>query len=72
MSTAFSAFAFSLDSLLPIIDLRQESGWKFSDYHRCPELRTAVELYFLVHGLVGWFLGVLLAIAASAVAKQRD
>lgn len=60
---------YSLDTLLPIVDLGQEKRWRLvSDGYICGAL---VQAYLVVHILTGWLLATL-GIAAVSGLLRRD
>jgi hypothetical protein len=66
--TTFSAIAYSIDTFLPIIDLRQEKYWIASGVG----LRgTLVQVYSWVHAACGWALSTLAVAAFSGILKKR-
>lgn len=64
----FSAIWFSLDALLPIVDLHQESYW-------LPDGRdewSFPRIYLWFHILIGWGLTSILVAAFTGIVKDKD
>lgn len=59
----YNAFLYSLDLLLPIVDLQAASTWRPK-----PESRRA-RRYLPIHVIAGWILGSVLAAALSGLLK---
>lgn len=74
----FNAFVYSLDALIPLIDLHQTGSWQVN-WHTGPERRvrglrfkaaSAFRAYLFIHGILGWLfvsfalLGLALAVRA--------
>ncbi|MBI4298367.1 MAG: hypothetical protein HY666_01215, partial [Chloroflexi bacterium] len=65
----FQAWLYSLDTLLPIIDLHQEAFWQ-------PKFETplgwAAFLYLRLHIVAGWFLSALVAAASVGLVRRIE
>jgi len=66
----FQPLLYSIDVLLPFVDLHQKSSWRL--YERKPKdwVYVGCETYFLVHLILGWLLTGLLVAALTGVIKK--
>jgi len=70
--TPFNAFWYSLDTLIPLIDLGQEKAWSPSPHGTMREdLKGWLVLgYLYFHILLGWALSTLTVVALSGLIKR--
>jgi len=70
--TPFNAFWYSLDTLIPLIDLGQEKAWSPSPHGTIHEdLKGWLVLgYLYFHILLGWTLSTLTVVALSGLIKR--
>lgn len=71
----FSGFWYSLDTLLPLVDLGQSAAWSPSPI--APDLRDdpggwAVTIYLYFHIMAGWVLSTLTVVALTGVIRRED
>ena len=71
----FSPFWYSLDTLLPLVDIGQASAWAPSPIH--PSITGdlsgwAVTIYLYIHIIAGWVLSTLTLVALSGVIRRED
>lgn len=72
--TPFSPFWYALDTLIPLVDLGQETAWSpspidqsiFKDF-----LGWAVLIYLYLHIIMGWVLTTLTVVALTGVIKKE-
>ncbi len=75
MNRPFNAFWCSLDTLIPLIDLGQESAWSPSPVEarfRDDPHGWLVQGYLYVHILAGWLLTTLTVVAMTGLIKKED
>jgi hypothetical protein len=65
----FQPLVYSIDELLPVVDLQQEKYW-FPDVRKKP-LGAAVRVYLWAHVAIGWVLVTLLLGAMSGLIKRE-
>ena len=64
---AFSPWMYSLDTLLPVLDMGQRSYWRPNPTK--PGGRVAIN-YFYFHSVVGWALSLLAVAGFSGLVKS--
>lgn len=73
--TPFSPFWYSLDTLIPLVDLGQESAWSPSpidaSFYKDP-WGWFVLIYLYIHIIFGWLLTTLTVVALSGIIKKRE
>jgi hypothetical protein len=71
--TPFSPFWYSLDTLIPLVDLGQEGAWSPSPIEGSPledPWGWAVLIYLYIHIIMGWVLTTLTVVALTGVIKK--
>jgi hypothetical protein len=66
----FHPFFYSIDVLLPFLDLHQKSSWWLSEQKTEEWVYFVYEFYFLVQVLAGWLLTGLVVGAISGLIKK--
>ena len=79
---AFSPLAYSLDVILPLVDLQQETSWStliptpkntwYQELVAICDLRHVTRLLLWFENLFGWLSSILLAAVVSGLTKRRE
>jgi hypothetical protein len=72
--TPFSPFWYALDTLIPLVDLGQETAWSPSPFDQSvfeDPWGWAVLIYLYVHIIMGWVLTTLTVVALTGVIKKE-
>ena len=63
------ALLYSIDTLIPFVDLVQETRWVPKTVGVPGNLLT---MYFLLHRLVGWYVGIMATAAITGLLRRND
>jgi hypothetical protein len=66
---SFNPFIYSLDTFLPIVDLRQK-GYCLPNAHKTVGL--LVQIYLVIHIICGWILTTLWVAGFSGLIRGRE
>jgi len=79
---SFSPLAYSLDVILPLVDLQQETSWSpliptpkhtwYQELFAICDLKHAIRLLLWFENLFGWLSSILLAAVVSGLTKRRE